>query len=316
MAGERTIVQLKDFEQTEIKGIGFVLQSNTQIHIVALGGGIEKSAKSFSTGMYAYGWIIDAETRSPVWSMDLENTHREKEDRKFDDYIPLPAGSYEAYYSAHAFASQTPFAAYNINIDRRHDLRRDDKGHKKGLFWWLEELFGGDLNKEWRRRSKNWGIEISVDDRASRISTFTAPREFSHVVLKDTRLGENEHIHQGMTVSKPTSIRIYAIGEIVSEDQPADYGWIVDTKTRKRIWEMEHERLHHAGGAEKNVMFDGTVKFPPGEYTLYFHTDDTHSFVDWNAAPPADPFNYGITDRKSTRLNSSHIQKSRMPSSA
>ncbi|MBI1803728.1 MAG: hypothetical protein HYR77_04580 [Ignavibacteria bacterium] len=294
-AGERAFVQLKDFELTEVKEGGFILPSETELHIVARGGGIDKSVKFSGTGMFAYGWIINADTRNPVWTMDMYNTHRDKDDRKFDDWVTLPAGSYEVYFSAHAFASTSPFAAYNINIDRRHDLRKENGGRKKGLFWWLGDLFDGDLDKDWRRRSKNWGIEISVDDRTSRIQTFNPPKEFVHVVFKATRLGENEHIHQGITVSKPTRIRIYAIGEIVSEEQPADYGWIVENKSRRRIWEMEREQLRNAGGAEKNTMFDGTVNFPPGEYTLYFNTDDTHSFVDWNAAPPADPFNYGIT---------------------
>ena len=294
-SGERTVVHLNDFEQVEVKSGGFILPTETQLHIIALGGGTGRSSKFSGSGMYAYGWIINSETRKVVWVMDMDNTHRQKDDRSFDDYVALPAGSYEVYFSAHAFASQSAFTSFNVNIDRRHEFPKENSGRKKGFFWWLEDLFGGNLNKDWKRRTKNWEIEIAVDDRTPNIATYPSPREFSHIIFKATRLGENEHIRQCLTVSKLTPIHIYAIGESVTEDSPADYGWIVDNKTRRRIWAMEHEYLRPAGGDSKNLLFDGTVNFPAGEYTLYFNTDDSHSFVDWNAAPPSDPFNYGIT---------------------
>ena len=109
IAGERTFVQIKDFEQTEVKSAGFTLPRDMSVHVVALGGGAEKGMKFGDDQMYAYGWIIDAGTREPVWKMDRSNTSREKDDRRFDGTVSLKKGSYEVYFTAYAFASQSPF---------------------------------------------------------------------------------------------------------------------------------------------------------------------------------------------------------------
>ena len=103
-------------------------------------------------------------------------------------------------------------------------------------------------------------------------------------------------------IGKPMPVRIYALGEIDNGGKLADYGWILDGKTHKRIWEMKRSNVQPAGGADKNVKFDDVLSMNPGTYILYYNTDDSHSCLDWNAAPPSDPLNYGIffiaTDEK------------------
>jgi hypothetical protein len=294
-AGERSIVQLRDLEQTEVKSAGFILPSDMQVHIQALGCGSDKGLKFSDDPMCAYGWIINADTREVVWEMSMSNTHREKDDRACDDQLTLPKGSYEVYFAAYAYYSNSPFFSYNINIDRRKDLTEEDKPHKRGFFSWLDDLFNGDVHKEWRSHAKRWGIELFISDPTAPITSFNPPKNFNGTLFHAVRLGENEHLRQGFTITKPMEVRIYAIGEQTPGSDPADYGWIIDAKSRKRIWEMTGHRLVNAGGAEKNVKFDGTITFEPGDYLLYYITDDSHSFVDWNAAPPSDPFNYGVT---------------------
>ena len=83
-AGEKTLIQLRDFTQTEVKCGGFSVPTTTRIHIQALGGGGEKSLAFSTSQMYAYGWIINADTREPVWVMTRDNTVRQKDDRSFD----------------------------------------------------------------------------------------------------------------------------------------------------------------------------------------------------------------------------------------
>ncbi len=320
-AGERLIIQLKDFEDTELKAGGFTLPSDMRIHINALGGSFEK-AMEFKWGeMYAYGWIIDANTRKLVWSMDRENTTREKDDRKFDGDVSLNKGSYEVYFVAYGFASNSPFASFNFNIDRR---KKDlwITWSKRGPFSWLDDLFGGKPDKDWRRRSKRWGIELSVPEgnpsqrvELSTINLFEPPREFPNVLYKATRLGENEHIKQAFTLKKPIPVRVYALGEMAG-DEPDDYGWIVDRTSHKRIWEMRSGNIQPAGGGDKDVKFDEVLALPAGEYVLYYITDGSHSFVDWNNAPPDDPYNYGITlmatsdaDKSAIALSSVDVDK-------
>jgi hypothetical protein len=77
-----------------------------------------------------------------------------------------------------------------------------------------------------------------------------------------------------------------------------DYGWIENAKTKKVVWEMTYRKTDPAGGARKNRMFDDTIMLDKGEYIVYFVTDGSHSFKDWNAARPRDPSHWGITIRE------------------
>ncbi|MCH7619784.1 MAG: hypothetical protein IH880_08470 [Candidatus Marinimicrobia bacterium] len=76
-----------------------------------------------------------------------------------------------------------------------------------------------------------------------------------------------------------------------------DFGWIENVRSGRTVWEMTYRMTDHAGGAKKNRMFDGTIVLEPGEYVARYETDDSHSFNDWNASRPYDPFNWGITVR-------------------
>jgi hypothetical protein len=285
-----------------VKAGGFSLPADTRIHIRASGATDEKRSKESGDEMLAYGWIIDAGSRALVWKMDRDNTRREdktrsaaKDDRVFDDVVTLKKGSYEVYYAAYAFSMNSSFVNMRINIDRRDERHSTDGDKKRGFFSWFHELFGGDVDKEWKRRSKNWGIDLSVVDAGAGESMFNPPSEFPHTLYHATRLGENEHIRQDFSLGKPVSLRIYALGEMQPGNDPVDFGWIVDAKTHKRVWDMEKGNLVPAGGDEKNVKFDGAVALPAGDFILYYNTDDSHSYVDWNSAPPDDPMNYGIS---------------------
>ena len=55
------------------------------------------------------------------------------------------------------------------------------------------------------------------------------------------------------------------------------------------------EKSRFAGGAMKNRRQVETIQLPAGDYEATFITDDSHSPMDWNAAPPADPGTYGLT---------------------
>ncbi len=294
-AAERQLLQLKNFVDVETKTAGFVLPSEMRVHIRALGCGSDRAGKYSDNPMCAYGWIINADTRREVWAMNIDNTRREKDDRRFDDTITLPKGVYEVCYSAYAYFSRSAIFSFNINIDRRKDLADEGSQRRRGLFSWLEDLFTGDMKREWKEHAARWGIELYLPSNAPSVSLFSPPKDLPHLLFHAVKLGENEHIRQAFTIAKPMAIRIYAIGERTSGSEPADYGWILDARTRRRVWDMNRMNLTPAGGSEKNVKFDDVVQFEPGEYILYYTTDDSHSFVDWNAAPPSDPYNYGVT---------------------
>jgi hypothetical protein len=289
-AGDRTLVQMKDFDLTEVKSAGFTLGADTKLKIHALGA---SAGKETGNSLVAYGWIINADSRDLVWKMTRDATVKSKDDRTFDGEITLPKGNYEVYFTAYAFALQSLFSSISVNIDRR-DHSGTPAQKKRGFLPWLDEFFGGDMEQDWKKRSKNWGIEITIDGGAP-ANIFTPPKEFPNVLYRAVHLGENERIRQQFTLAKPMAMRIYALGEIEDGNQLADYGWILDVKSRRRVWEMGRGNCRAAGGADKNVKFDRVVNFPEGEYVLYYITDDSHSSLDWNSAPPEDPANYGVT---------------------
>ncbi|MFI5251834.1 MAG: hypothetical protein ACHQQQ_05295 [Bacteroidota bacterium] len=296
-SGEKLIIQLKDYTRNEVKTGGFTLTGDTQLKIHALGAGVnERGIFSGSDDLFAYGWIINSETREAVWEMRRSNTSSLKSDRVFDGDINLPAGSYEVYFTAFAFSGNSPFSSFSINIDRRKEPTGSGKVDHEGFFTWLYKFFGEDIDKEWNHRAKEWGIEIYDESPGNRdILAFASPKEFPRILYKSVKIGENEHIVQAFTLAKPMPIHIYAIGEMGTSREPADYSWILNATTRERVWEMNAENTTGAGGARKNMKFDNTVNFSAGEYVLYYISDDSHSFLDWNQAPPYDPYNYGVT---------------------
>src|SRR5436309_7245459 len=62
-AREKTIVSLKNFCDIELKSEGMEVPKSTMFHIKALGGGGDHGWTYKSKEMFAYGWIINADTR-------------------------------------------------------------------------------------------------------------------------------------------------------------------------------------------------------------------------------------------------------------
>ena len=78
-----------------------------------------------------------------------------------------------------------------------------------------------------------------------------------------------------------------------------------------RDWD---DGVKYARGQSVVPVFEGWVRNPDGAFSLIFGFWNRN----WEETVliPVGPENRIEPDRKSTRLNSSHIQKSRMPSSA
>ena len=312
LAGERSIVSLKNFCDTELKCAGIEVPRSTTLHVKALGGGGDYGWTYKSDELFAYGWIINAETREVVWRMDVDNTSSSStSDREFDDEVTLKAGSYEVYFTVPTFSYHTTFTHTNINVDHREKpLFGGQEGKHKGFFEFFKSWWSDDIKKDWEKRCAQWGIDLLVDQSlAGSIKTFAPPLEFANTVLKVTGLGENELVKRGFSLAEPTTLQIYALGEATGESDMYDYSWIENTADRARVWEMDYRKCSHAGGADKNIECTDDITLPKGNYVLYCVTDDSHSALDWNARPPYDPLNWGVTisvkgerDRKNVSL--------------
>jgi hypothetical protein len=235
----------------------FRLKQETKLRVYAIG---ECPDRDFVD----YGWIQKAGTGDIVWEMTYRNTDYAgggDKNRMFDGFITLPAGEYVAAYMT----------------DGSHSYRD----------WNVAQPFDPAA----------WGLAIypAPDTRESDIELVSMDdlNADSDILVSITRVRDRERIRRSFTLDQRSDVRIYAIGE-GTDGRMYDYGWIEDESGRI-VWEMTYRRTDNAGGADKNRMFDGTISLDPGTYEVYYETDGSHSFNDWNATRPRDPRSWGIT---------------------
>lgn len=268
---QKNVVDIHNVGHRNWKMEAFSLDMKLDLYIEARGA--EAQWRDF---MYAYAWILDARTRDVVWEMSLDNTSRRRREREleYEGPISLPAGDYEVYFAISPFVE-------NLNI--------------KGLGNLIEGILHGFKD---RRYSRDWGITIDVVNEKDmrHVHQYDPSQTDGDIIIRMIRMGDDEFQKEGFSLKRPATVRIYAIGEgSRSEREMYDYGWIIDMRTRERVWEMTARNTDHAGGAEKNVFFDDTIHLPPGDYMAYYVTDGSHSYDKWNARPPYDPTYWGLT---------------------
>jgi len=251
-----SFVSLTQIEDDEIASTGFSLSQPYDVRVYAVGEGM-------SNQMYDYGWILNAETRQPVWKMEYRDTHRAggaSKNRMVNDVITLDPGKYLVYYMT-------------------------DGSHS----W-------DDWNSAAPSHENAWGITLlAAEGEAdeSVIGRYDISNDES-IIAQLVAIRDDDSRRQAFTLEDETTVRIYALGE-GDRSEMYDYAWIEDADTRRDIWEMTYRKTDHAGGAQKNRLFDGTIVLPAGEYYLRYESDGSHSLEDWNSTPPRDPFSYGVT---------------------
>ncbi len=278
---QQILSEIENIVPREIKVDGFNLEQDQQVEIN--GTGFRKGRKQ--SVAFTRAWVLNAATREVVW-IDQEADMRDRGRRlvQFRDSITLDAGDYEVYYSSFPY----------------HYYKTKDKE-----FWGLERffdhLFDGDEEESYHTYKKEWKqFKIVVTGRGNRNSAeriVDVRNMFTKEALVSLLGSDNEaHVRQAFEVQRPLDIQIYALGE-ARKDGSFDYGWIINTDTRQRVWKFTYDDSDHAGGAKKNRLVDRTLFLPKGKYTAFYVTDDSHSPYRWNEAPPLDPAFWGLTIR-------------------
>jgi hypothetical protein len=251
------VVQLTKLRDSESKSEGFSLKKPTRLRIYAIGEG--RGGELFD-----YSWIINADTHEKVWEMryhDTEHAGGATKNRMVEDVIQLDKGNYIAY----------------AVTDDSHAYR--------------------DWNSSPPYDAEHWGLTVTLDDGGSRkdVSVYRESED-KGILARIVEVGDREREREPFQLGKETKVRVYALGEGRS-GRMYDYAWIEEAGTGRVVWEMTYRMTEHAGGAKKNRVFDGTVTLPPGKYELCYESDGSHSFGSWNANPPTDMFNWGVTLR-------------------
>ncbi|OQX95502.1 hypothetical protein B6I21_05070 [candidate division KSB1 bacterium 4572_119] len=250
------IIELTRMRNNRFVSEGFQISKETKFHIFALG-----ESSGSQRGMADFGWIVNATTRETVWQMKYKSTEYAgggKKNRVFDGYLTLPPGKYLTYYrtdDSHAFQS-----------------------------WNVEE--------PWTPES--WGITISCIDESCQenIQTFEETND-PDILAQMIRIRDDDEVYKTFSLNMVSKVRIYCIGE-GRNGSMFDYGWI-ENSTGKKVWEMEFEDTDHAGGGKKNRIINEVISLNPGKYFVYYKTDDSHSYNEWNTSPPDDREHWGIT---------------------
>lgn len=238
--------------------MGFSLDRQVTLDVTSVG-------EAREDGAFDYGWIVNTATHERVWEMSYDRSEPAggaDKNRIAHTTLTLPAGRYAAFFAT----------------DDTHDP--------------------SDWNAIPPYDPEDWGLTVKVASAADRAAVHTFaydPAPKGDPIVQLVRLGNDETRSEGFTISQPLDVRVYAIGEADGDQAMADYGWIMSMANHRRVWTMDYDRTEHAGGDQKNRMFDGVVHLDPGTYMVYFRTDGSHAYGDWNAARPTDAEHYGIT---------------------
>jgi hypothetical protein len=209
------------------------------------------------------GWILNAETRAPVWELGPDNYKDgggSFKNKISQETITLPAGNYLAYYVT------------------------DDSHSHDG--WNDTPPYDPD----------GWGMILSAlsESDAKRIRPYTDPPEDPRRAIVDlVRQGDGAFVNQGFTLKADSRVRVHALGEY-GHDEFVDRGWLESFASGRTVWSMTENNTRHAGGAEKNRMADEVITLQRGDYVVYYSTDDSHAYGTWNSTPPYDPEAWGI----------------------
>jgi hypothetical protein len=269
------IVKLDRISTDHVEYAGFTLNKETDFKIKAVG-----LQAHGSDDLLAYAWLLDSNTRKPVWTMDFNNTSRKGTHglREANQSITLKPGKYELYF----FAGNN--WSGNININGQN------------IFNFLGNLIDGNFTNNVEDYLDDFYVGLyPVRENFKDFSLFTPDGTLPNVLIQFNKVGNSKYLQQGFTLDKPTTLHVYGLCEYPSGYKaPIDYARIINSDTRAKVWEMDRWDTDPAGGGRKNRLADIDVKLDKGSYILVYITDDSHSWPEFNVAPPYDPLSWGV----------------------
>jgi hypothetical protein len=259
---EAVVIEIRDIHPAQIERRDLQLDMDSGVAVEVVVGKVISKDRFTSAA-----WILKSDSRELVWHCPRHcagvKSH-DREDMTFRETLQLGSGRYEIYYA--------------VNPNPVESI--------KGLADVVDKLIGG------KDYSPKWGVKIDAPHGGE-----VRAADVSQKALVDlTRIEDDAYVHKTFFVPTATRIRIYAIGEgSEREREMYDYAWIVDEHTRERVWEMNIRNTDHAGGASKNRSADEVIELQPGQFSVYYASDGSHSFEKWNRMPPYDPYHWGIS---------------------
>jgi hypothetical protein len=198
-----TIVALRGASPQTFEQAGFAISKPTEVQIYAVG-------EAREDGEFDFAWIVNADTRAPVWRFtyrDSQPAGGAPKNRAVTTSQVLPAGRYAVFYAT----------------DDSHDP--------------------SEWNAQPPHDPEAWGVTLTVKDAAARAAVKTFDYELvpaNATIVALTKVGNRASKKQGFTLTRAMDLRIYALGE-GRGGRMFDYGWITSDESHKRVWTMEYD---------------------------------------------------------------------------
>lgn len=238
----------------------FEVHRQDQLDIYAVG---QLDAESASP-LTDYSWIEDVHSGRPVWHLSLDNTEwagGARENRMFRGSITMQPGVYRVVARTngrHAFKDWEDNPPYDPSA---------------------------------------WGITLTTGN-SSAFTRFDPWMDADRdPIISVTRVGDDESHSHRFRVSEPTSVVVWAMGEITSEDGLWDVATLSQSVGGQdvEVWTMDYQSSIHGGGGSKNRVAVKFLQLNPGDYQLDYTSDGSHSYDHWNDDPPNHQERWGVT---------------------
>lgn len=238
-----------------------------------------------------YGWLEDADGEN-VWEMTAARSAHaggHSSNRRAIGMERLSPGEFSLRYrtdGSHAYG------------DWRHDPPEHED--RWGIALFVMNPADSALITEIEEPVEVQVEELrSADEDSVVVETGIAVDVSDGAVLADlTRLGNDADVSHTFSLDETTDVFVRAVGEITLNN-PYDFGRIEHVGSGERVWEMTYDNTVPAGGANRNRLYEGVLKLPPGTYRVSFQTDFSHAFGDFaSGEAPSSPEAWGIQVRR------------------
>ncbi|MFL0354666.1 two-component regulator propeller domain-containing protein [Xanthomarina sp. GH4-25] len=147
-----------------------------------------------------------------------------------------------------------------------------------------------DINTNTFKRFSSVSSKAYPDELVQKIEAWSQRKK---VIAKLLEVTDNQNLTQTFEITKTGTYLIASVGE-GNVTSMSDFG-LLQNAAKDTLWiSNQFEKTNYAGGANKNRIEVKLIDLQPGTYELKYHSDDNHSFSDWNALPPDKTSLYGI----------------------
>ncbi len=271
--------------------VAFTVSDTLAAYVVAMG----EITGSDDSDRYDYGWITNEATGARVWEMRRDETEPaggDSKNRRAERLFSLDPGRYTLHFvtddSHHggAFNGDAPdsperygIALFNLGAAGALAVTGQTDTNRSG-----DASSGSSTSGSSSTGSSSSGSSSPASDAPPAVVAFgpvPAPPSSAGSLAAITRAGSNSRDRERFRLEGDARLRVYATGERAGDSW---YDWAqIEDENGDVVWSMKDAALQSAGGADKNVLFDGLVSLTAGTYRLVFESDGSHNHGNYDA---------------------------------